>query len=183
MPGRPCCRFQGESPEIIAFPGYEPFWLMRFLDPPHQWFLKLSFLKIELWVYFESLCSLFKLEVNTGGASKLSLALAEWPSHPAPADTITTGRVWKGGNHQGPSLHGEEQGQDSQACIHTPHGSSEVMCSVTKTLLLPQPLRSTHWCSINPARRLTSAVRAPHAAPLVKDAVLHTANSTISLQW
>jgi hypothetical protein len=25
MPGRPCCRIQGESPEIIAFPGAEPF--------------------------------------------------------------------------------------------------------------------------------------------------------------
>jgi hypothetical protein len=25
MPWRPCCRFQGESPEIIAFPGSEPF--------------------------------------------------------------------------------------------------------------------------------------------------------------
>jgi hypothetical protein len=26
MPGRPyCCRFQGESPEVIAFPGSEPF--------------------------------------------------------------------------------------------------------------------------------------------------------------
>jgi hypothetical protein len=24
-PGRPCCRFQGKSPEIIAFPGSEPF--------------------------------------------------------------------------------------------------------------------------------------------------------------
>jgi hypothetical protein len=24
---------------------------MRFLAPPHQWFLKLTFLKIELWVY------------------------------------------------------------------------------------------------------------------------------------
>jgi hypothetical protein len=25
MPGRPCCRFQGGSPKIIAFPGSEPF--------------------------------------------------------------------------------------------------------------------------------------------------------------
>jgi hypothetical protein len=25
MTGRPWCRFQGESPEIIAFPGSEPF--------------------------------------------------------------------------------------------------------------------------------------------------------------
>jgi hypothetical protein len=24
---------------------------MRFLAPPHQWFLKLAFLKTELWVY------------------------------------------------------------------------------------------------------------------------------------
>jgi hypothetical protein len=24
---------------------------MRFLAPPHQWFLKLTFLKTELWVY------------------------------------------------------------------------------------------------------------------------------------
>jgi hypothetical protein len=24
---------------------------MRFLAPPHQWFLQLAFLKIELWVY------------------------------------------------------------------------------------------------------------------------------------
>jgi hypothetical protein len=24
---------------------------LRFLAPPHQWFLKLSFLNIELWVY------------------------------------------------------------------------------------------------------------------------------------
>jgi hypothetical protein len=28
---------------------------MRFLAPPHQWFLKLAFLKIELWVY--ALCA------------------------------------------------------------------------------------------------------------------------------
>jgi hypothetical protein len=25
IPGRPCCRIQGESPDIIAFPGAEPF--------------------------------------------------------------------------------------------------------------------------------------------------------------
>jgi hypothetical protein len=50
MPKRPCCRFQGGSPEVIAFPGSEPFLLMRFLAPPHQWFLKLAFLKTELWV-------------------------------------------------------------------------------------------------------------------------------------
>jgi hypothetical protein len=51
MPGCPCCRYQGESPEIIAFPGSEPFGVMRFLVPPRQWFLKLTLLKTELWVY------------------------------------------------------------------------------------------------------------------------------------
>jgi hypothetical protein len=25
---------------------------MRFLAPPHQWFLKLTFIKTELWVYY-----------------------------------------------------------------------------------------------------------------------------------
>ena len=48
-------------------------------------------------LYFESLCSLFKLEVNTGDVSKMSLALAEWPmSRPPSAGTIKIGRVWKG---------------------------------------------------------------------------------------
>jgi hypothetical protein len=46
-PGRPCCRFQGKSPDVIAFSGSKPFWLMRFLAPPHQWFLKLTFLKTQ----------------------------------------------------------------------------------------------------------------------------------------
>jgi hypothetical protein len=32
---------------------------MRFLAPPHQWFLKLAFLKTELWVYSRSCDSLF----------------------------------------------------------------------------------------------------------------------------
>jgi hypothetical protein len=47
-------------------------------------------------LYFESLCSLFKLVVNTGDDPKLSLALAEWPSLPSSADTIKIGRVRKG---------------------------------------------------------------------------------------
>jgi hypothetical protein len=47
-------------------------------------------------LYFESLCSLFELVVNTGDASKLSLTLAERPSLPSSVDAIKIGRVWKG---------------------------------------------------------------------------------------
>jgi hypothetical protein len=41
---------RGGSPEVIALPGSEPFCLMRFLAPPHQWVLKLAPLKPELRV-------------------------------------------------------------------------------------------------------------------------------------
>ena len=48
-------------------------------------------------LYFEALCSLFQLEVNTVDVSKMSLTLAEWPrDQPSSADTIKIGRVWKG---------------------------------------------------------------------------------------
>jgi hypothetical protein len=41
---------------------------------------------------FESLCSLFRPEDSTGDASKLSLALAEWPDRPSSSDVIKIGR-------------------------------------------------------------------------------------------
>jgi hypothetical protein len=43
-------------------------------------------------LYFESLCGLFRLEDSTGDASKLSLALAEWPDRPSSSDVIKIGR-------------------------------------------------------------------------------------------
>jgi hypothetical protein len=54
---------------------------MRFLAPPHQWFLKLAFLKIELWVYGDS--ESFACERGTcpqGGVEScfVFLAVMDW---------------------------------------------------------------------------------------------------------
>jgi hypothetical protein len=42
--------FRGYRLKLLRFLALSLFGLMRFLAPPHLWFLKLTLLKTELWV-------------------------------------------------------------------------------------------------------------------------------------
>jgi hypothetical protein len=60
--------FRGNRLKLLRFLALSLFDLMRFLAPPHQWFLKLTFLKTELWVYIV----FFWAEEMDFGLSKIS---------------------------------------------------------------------------------------------------------------